>query len=113
MRKNSENSRLSAPPFTEEALGRLVRSRAGHDRGTLLVIVGIADEEHVLVADGRLRTLEKPKKKKLRHLEVGKCFSEELQKKLASSSPVQNAELRKFILSASEQAAEEEKQVGR
>lgn len=88
--------------FKEEALARLVRSKAGHDKGTALVIVAVLDEEYVLVADGKLRSVEKPKKKKLRHLEVTGITSEELREKLAASRPIQNAELRKFISSAIE-----------
>lgn len=125
MRKNSENNRefdaaclaLAEGPaargagkgranFGWEALGRLVLSKAGHDKGSFLVIVGVDDEEHVLLSDGRLRTIEKPKRKKLRHIAVQKAFSEELNKKLVSGSPIQNAELRKFIAEAAADAME-------
>lgn len=128
MRKNSENNRefehasgaaaerpaargagRSMADFGQEALGRLVRSKAGHDKDTFLVIVAVADEEHVMLADGRLRTVEKPKRKKLRHIEVRPAFSKELHEKLVSKSPVQNAELRNFIAEA---CAEAEKNQG-
>lgn len=48
--------------------GRIVRSKAGRDAGRLFLVVGVIDREHLLLADGDLRKLEKPKKKKLRHL---------------------------------------------
>lgn len=88
------------PDFKNAALARLVRSKAGHDKDSFLVIVGIADEEHVLVSDGRLRTVEKPKKKKLRHLEITETFSGEIRERLINNCPIQNAELRRFIASA-------------
>lgn len=116
MRKEPQKSRISADEsaaktacgagrptgcagagYGSEALGRLVLSRAGHDKGTYLVIVGAADEEHVLLADGKLRTIEKPKRKKLRHVTVLAHASEEIAKKLHEGRSVQNAELRKFI----------------
>jgi len=50
------------------AVGRVVRSKAGRDMGKLFLVVGVFDEEHFMLADGDLRKLEKPKKKKLRHL---------------------------------------------
>ncbi|GEM_PF-189443 len=90
----------------ENVLGRLVRSKAGHDREALLVIVGISDENHVLTADGKLRRIEKPKKKKLRHIAVTEFFSEELNEKLLSESPVQDAELRRFIASCVQRMGE-------
>lgn len=49
--------------------GMLVKSKAGHDKGNVYVIVGM-DETYVYVVDGRLRKLENPKKKKYRHVQV-------------------------------------------
>lgn len=92
--------------FGQEALGRLVRSTAGHDKDTFLVIVGVDDEEHVLLADGKLRTIEKPKRKKLKHVRVLEAFSEALNAKLVSNGLIQNAELRKFIAEATAEAVE-------
>ncbi|MBR3298831.1 MAG: KOW domain-containing RNA-binding protein [Clostridia bacterium] len=125
MRKNSENNRefdavrgtaaerpavggagRGRANFGHEALGRLVLSKAGHDKDTFLVIIGVDDEEHVLLADGRLRTIEKPKRKKLRHLAVQRAFSDELNKKLISGAPILDAELRKFIAEAAADAVE-------
>ena len=42
--------------------GMLVRSKAGHDAGT--------EDAYVYLADGRLRTLQKPKKKKKKHVQI-------------------------------------------
>ena len=47
--------------------GMIVRSRAGRDAGRWCVIVGL-EENFAQVADGDLRPLEKPKRKKLMHL---------------------------------------------
>lgn len=50
-------------------IGTVVQSVAGHDKGAFFAVIGFADEAHALIADGKIRKLEKPKKKKLRHLE--------------------------------------------
>ena len=47
--------------------GMIVRSRAGRDAGRWCVIVGL-EENFARIADGDLRPLEKPKRKKLMHL---------------------------------------------
>lgn len=47
--------------------GTVVRSVSGHDSGSFYVVVSAADG-FALIADGKLRTLEKPKKKNLKHL---------------------------------------------
>lgn len=49
--------------------GMLALSRAGHDAGALYVITE-ADDTYVYLVDGRIRTLDKPKKKKHRHIQV-------------------------------------------
>lgn len=51
-------------------VGRVVVSKAGRDKGRKLVIVAIMDDQYVLVADGDLRKLEHPKKKKRMHLKL-------------------------------------------
>lgn len=49
--------------------GMLAVSRAGHDEGRLYVIIEV-DDSYVYVADGRLRPMDKPKKKKKKHVQV-------------------------------------------
>ncbi|MBQ0109339.1 MAG: RNA-binding protein [Clostridiales bacterium] len=49
--------------------GHLRVSLAGRDKGRVCAVVGVADEENfVLIADGKMRKVESPKKKKLKHL---------------------------------------------
>ena len=50
-------------------IGRLAVSKAGHDQGNVYVIIG-ADEAYVYLADGKIRTLEHPKKKKRKHVQL-------------------------------------------
>lgn len=47
--------------------GRVVRSLAGKEKGTLMAAVGFTDRV-VLLADGRQRPLERPKRKNIRHV---------------------------------------------
>lgn len=51
----------------EFCVGMVVRSRAGRDAGRWCVIVGLEDG-YARIADGDLRRLAAPKRKKLRHL---------------------------------------------
>ncbi|MBI3997550.1 MAG: KOW domain-containing RNA-binding protein [Armatimonadetes bacterium] len=48
----------------------VVTSRAGRDAGDRYVVVGTAGGEMVLVADGRRRGADRPKKKNVKHLQV-------------------------------------------
>lgn len=47
--------------------GALVRSLAGHDKGRLYLVLCV-EGPFALVADGRLRTMASPKKKRLKHI---------------------------------------------
>lgn len=49
--------------------GMLARSKAGHDAGRVYVIMGV-DDAYVYLVDGKGRTLDRPKKKKKRHVQA-------------------------------------------
>ena len=51
--------------------GMFARSLAGHDKGKLYVIVD-TDGTYVYLADGKIRTMEHPKKKKQIHIQL--CY---------------------------------------
>ena len=46
----------------------MVESVAGRDRGMYAFVIGVSEEGYLLVADGRLRKVETPKRKKLKHI---------------------------------------------
>ncbi len=50
-----------------QEVGMLARSKAGHDKGHLYMIIE-ADGAYVYLADGRLRERANPKKKKRKHI---------------------------------------------
>lgn len=87
-------------------IGRVVISRSGRDQGRMFLIVGILEEPYVLIADGALRRLKKPKKKKLRHLALQPDVLEGIGEKLKQGSKVFDAELRS-ALKNTQQAREE------
>jgi len=47
-------------------IGQVVFSKCGRDKGRAFVVLSV-EGEYVFLADGQLRPLNKPKKKKLRH----------------------------------------------
>ena len=58
----------------DDLLGQLFLSLAGRDKGIVCTVVGKSDDEgYVLIADGRIRKVENPKKKKLKHLKPIDC----------------------------------------
>lgn len=55
--------------MTQYEIGKLVFSKAGHDKDTLYVILK-EESDHVFLADGKTRTIENPKKKNKKHIQV-------------------------------------------
>lgn len=55
--------------MSKEEIGMLAKSKAGHDKGRVYIII---EEEgaYVYLADGIIRTLEKPKRKKKKHVQL-------------------------------------------
>ena len=49
--------------------GMLAKSLAGHDKGKEYVIINI-EETQIYLADGEIRTLDKLKKKKKKHVQL-------------------------------------------
>lgn len=50
-------------------VGMLAKSKAGHDIGHIYVILKV-DDAYVYLVDGSIRTIDKPKKKKKKHVQL-------------------------------------------
>ena len=74
-----------------------MKSRDGRDKERVLIVVEVIDEHYVHVADGDLRKLEKPKKKKVKHLNKLDLVSAEVKDKALSDMKLNNALLRKEV----------------
>lgn len=83
--------------MNEICIGRIVVSRAGHDKGNAHVVVGLVDEAYVLLADGDLRKIAKPKKKKRMHVFATPCVSEALQKSILKGDKPLDSDIRKAL----------------
>ena len=64
-------------------VGSVVISKAGHDKGEFFLTVAL-DGDTAYVSDGKLRKIEKPKKKNIKHLQgtnyvTDKVFEENYQ----------------------------------
>lgn len=74
----------------------LVRSKNGRDAGKAFFVVG-TDGEMALIADGRARRLENPKRKKVKHLEFLAESTGRTAEKLRQGERVTNSEIRRAI----------------
>lgn len=49
--------------------GMFATSKAGHDKGNVYFIIR-EDQEYVYLVDGKLRTLDRPKRKNKKHIQI-------------------------------------------
>lgn len=75
-------------------LGQIVKILRGRDSGDFAVIVGLVDQRSVLIADGRTRKFDHPKKKNLLHLELQNETSDIVVNSLMETGRVTNGKLR-------------------
>jgi len=80
-------------------IGRVAVSTAGRDKDRYFVIVDIIDDNYVYIVDGDLRTKDRPKKKKLRHLKLCPQLLDGIASKLKGGARVFDAEIRSAIRS--------------
>ena len=82
------------------AKSNIVRSVAGWDAGSLFFVLA-AEGDFLLLADGKQRRLESPKRKRRKHVVlVGESHSL-VAEKIRSSEKITNSELRKAIAAIS------------
>lgn len=81
--------------------GRVVISLMGHDKGRWMAVVALEGADFALVCDGETRTLEKPKRKRLKHLRA-LPVTVELGGRGASGGAVDNSDVRKALKAAKE-----------
>ena len=74
-------------------LGQIVFSKRGRDKGGVFVVMAV-EGEYVFLADGNLRPLCKPKKKKIKHIQPTNTVIEFKQ----LSGGLKDADIRKWLL---------------
>ena len=80
----------------------IIISLAGRDKGKLFYVVDV-EENYVLIADGKGRKLEIPKRKKLKHVRRVSRTETRVAVKLQNGDKVLNSELRRDLAAFGQQ----------
>ena len=80
----------------EIARSDIVRSDAGRDKGKLFAVLAV-EGEYLLLADGKSRRVESPKRKKRRHVLFVAADDSRLSEKIRSEGKITNSELRRTL----------------
>ncbi len=76
-------------------IGQFVTSKAGHDKDVLYVVVR-EEGDFVFLSDGRLKPVDKPKRKRKKHIQpisqgVGETLTEAIQNGKATNEQIKYA----------------------
>ena len=80
----------------------IIVSLAGRDKGKLFYVVDL-EENYVLIADGKGRKLENPKRKKLKHVRRVSRTETRVALKIRNGDKVLNSELRRDLATFGQQ----------
>lgn len=78
-------------------IGSIVFSKAGRDAGKFFLVTEIVDDSFVKLVDGKLRRLQKPKIKKIKHIKSTGDINERIREKLLNQSVIYDAEINSII----------------
>ena len=80
----------------EIAKSNIVRSDAGRDKGKIFAVLAV-EGEFLLLADGKSRKVENPKRKKRRHVLFVSAEKTRLSEKITGNEKFTNSELRRTL----------------
>ena len=78
------------------AKSTVVKSIAGRDKGKYFFVLA-EEEDFLLLADGKLRKVEAPKRKKRRHAQAVGVPNTRVAEKIRSGERITNSELRRTL----------------
>ncbi len=78
------------------AKSNVVRSAAGRDEGKYFFVLAV-EGEYLLLADGKCRKVESPKRKKRRHVQFVAAEDTRVAEKIRSNEKITNSELRRAL----------------
>ena len=84
------------PDLSDLTIADVILSTAGRDAGNLFYVIG-AENDCLLLVNGKDRTIEKPKKKKCKHTKKVLRSETRVAAKLRNGDKVLNSELRRDL----------------
>ena len=94
----------------EISISDIIVSTAGRDRDKLFYVIG-TEGVYVLIANGKDRKLERPKRKKLKHVRFVTRTDSRVGAKLRAGEKVLNSELRRDLAAFRQDLAQNQEEV--
>ena len=82
--------------MTESGLSDVVISTCGRDKDRIFLVIK-AEDQYLYLADGKMRHIDKPKRKKRKHTAFYAHGQGRVAQKLLAGERVQNSEIRRML----------------
>ena len=82
---------------SNDLIGKVVLSKAGRDKNHLYTVIGIINSEYILLANGDTKTLDKPKKKKVKHLSFLSEVNDEIKSAIVNKDKSTDLKIKSFL----------------
>ena len=80
-----------------DLIGRVVLSKAGRDKNHLYIVIRQLDEHYVLLSNGSTKTVNMPKKKKLKHLSILNDIDEQIKIAIINNDKSIDLKIKRFL----------------
>lgn len=97
------------PTRSVPQVGQIVRILSGRDQGRYAVVIRVLDDRFVLIADGKKRTFDSPKRKNVKHLALCNEVADVIAESIKETGRVTNAKIRFVLNKFLEEKENEEK----
>ncbi len=77
-------------------VGQVVFSKSGRDKGRPFIVISI-EEEYAYLADGKLRKVDTPKRKKYKHIQKTNDALQWIRKKIIEEGMTTDVDVRKAL----------------
>lgn len=86
--------------MVEYKKGYFARSLAGHDKGKLYIIIEETKDtgsDFVFLTDGELKPVDKPKRKRTKHIQVIKAMDDRIDSLIKNGQGIRNEDIKRAI----------------
>lgn len=80
-----------------DLIGKVVLSKAGRDKNHYYVVIDKVDDNYYMLSNGATKTIQMPKKKKIKHLVVFEDVNDEIKKSLISKNVGTDLLIKRFL----------------
>ena len=80
-----------------DLIGKVVLSKSGRDKNHLYIIVDQLNDDYMLLSNGSTKSIQSPKKKSIKHLDILEDLSDEIKSSIKSKDKGADLKIKRFL----------------